>query len=123
MPSTSPPPTQFREQRQQPAEDVLPDGFTKDYADHYYGWIKSSNRQRSLSNPEDMVAELSWADLSPNGPLMAESPAVGKSLPAPDNHPSDVQKPTKSTKSKRLTTTTTTTMKPVTTKTDDRDQP
>lgn len=47
-------------------------GFTRDYHDYYFGWI-----HEAIDPPSpDMVPELSWADLGPNGPMMSDEPVT-----------------------------------------------
>lgn len=57
------------------------EGFTREYQDHYFGWITDN-----IHPPEpDTVPELSWADLGPNGPLMSEEVAkLQQELTAPN---------------------------------------
>ncbi len=49
-----------------PSNEEQMDGFTRDYQEHYFGWINDAVHPPS----PDMVPELSWTDLGPNGPRM-----------------------------------------------------
>lgn len=63
---TTTPTSQFIET----AETEQPEGFTRDYEEYYFGWIHDPVEPPS----SDMVPELSWSDLGPNGPMMSEQP-------------------------------------------------
>lgn len=59
---------------------MMSQGFTRDYRNHYFSWVNDAVHPGS-----NMAPELSWADLGPNGPLMAD----------PNSQQSVVEQPTR----------------------------